>query len=374
VRTDPLVPAAAIWFPPEDRAEILACIDECLTTGRLTLGPLGESLEAEFAAVTGAKHAVAVSSGTSALEIVLRSVGVTDRRVLVPSNTSFATGAAVVHAGGRPVFVDVDPATMALDPEALTQAMVGDIAAVIIVHIGGVVSPAIGEIVDICRRHGVPLIEDAAHAHGSKWQGTTAGSFGVAGTFSFYPTKVLAGAEGGMIVTDDERIDAEARIYRDQGKASFSSNHHVLMGANWRLSEPAAAIIRSQVRRLDQFISARNTIARYYDEGLLAAGLSPLTVPQGGLSNYYKYVVRIGPDVDRPALKARIRSDYGVALAGEVYELPLHLQPVFASYSDGPLPGAEEVCARHICLPISAVMDTDQAERVVRAVVAELAV
>lgn len=361
------VPPAQVYFPEEDRRAILARIDEALTTGQLTLGKFGRELEERFAAYTGARYAIAVSSGTSAIEIPLRSLGVEGREVLVPANTFFATAAAAVHAGARVRFLDCDPRTMAIDVADLERQIGPDTAAVVVVHIGGLVTPDIEAIKRICDAHDVPLFEDAAHAHGSTHNGTHAGRFGVAASFSFYPTKVMAGGEGGIIVTDDERIADEARIYRDQGKASFTQNAHTLMGANWRMSEPHAAIALSQFERLNQFIARRQAVARIYDTALAGGrlGVTPVEVPEGSKTNYYKYSAYLPAGVDRAALKKTLREDFDIGLSGEVYETPLHEQPVFAPYRDRPLPGAEELCARHICLPVSAIMSDEQAEYVV---------
>jgi dTDP-4-amino-4,6-dideoxygalactose transaminase len=208
-------------------------------------------------------------------------------------------------------------------------------------------------------------VEDAAHAHGSTLQGTPAGSFGLAASFSFYPTKVITSGEGGMIVTDDDHIDAEARIYRDQGKAGFTSNFHTLLGSNWRMSEPHAVIGRAQLKRLPEFIAARRRIAAIYDRALPRLGVRPLSEPQAVRSNYYKYIAMPPAGVDRAALKKVLRETYDVGLSGEVYEAPCHLQPVFGPLAAGTLPIAEELCARHICLPVSAVMTDGDAEYVV---------
>jgi dTDP-4-amino-4,6-dideoxygalactose transaminase len=359
------VPPAAIYFPPEDRAEILAQIDEALSTGQLTLGKLGKEFEERFAGYVGSQEAVAVSSGTSALEIVLRTLDPAGRDVLVPANTFFATAAAIIAAGGRPRFVDCDPATMSLRPDHLRELISDQTAAVVVVHIGGLVTPAIGEIQSVCAYHGVPLVEDAAHAHGSAHGGRRAGTFGVAGTFSFYPTKVMAGGEGGVIVTDDERIASEARIYRDQGKASFLTNLHTRLGSNWRMSEPHAAIVLSQLGRLDEFIERRQHVAKTYDAAIDTTGLTPLVVPDEGFCNYYKYVAFLPTGVDRTALKKLLRDDYEVGLSGEVYDTPLHQQPVFEQWAEGTLPGAEWLCANHVCLPVFPTLTDEQADWVI---------
>jgi len=360
------VPPAAIYFSEEDRAWVLERIDECLSTGALTLGKFGAELESEFARLCGVRHAIAVNSGTSALEIILRAIGVEGREVVVPTNTFYATGGAVIHAGGRPRFADCEPGAFALNPESLRVALRPETAAVILVHIGGLISPYVDEIKAMCDRAGVPLIEDAAHAHGASIAGRPAGSLGLAAAFSFYPTKVMTSAEGGIIVTDDDRIDAEARIYRDQGKEGFTTNRHVRLGYNWRLSEPQAVIGLAQLRRLPEFIDHRNEIAAVYDAGLqgMSDWVAPVRPADGCRSDYYKYVAMLR-GVDRPALKKLLREEYEIGLSGEVYDIPCHAQPVFEAYSEGSFPGAEDICARHICLPISAKTTMDEANYVI---------
>jgi len=242
-----------------------------------------------------------------------------------------------------------------------------------VVHIAGMVTPTVHDLRRICDKHGIFLFEDAAHAHGSSLDGQAAGTFGRAASFSFYPTKVMAGGEGGMILTDDEDLAQQARIYRDQGKAGFLTNHHTHLGYNWRMSEPHAAIALSQLGRLDEFIAHRQQVAALYDQGLDGLTLTPVIVPANARSNFYKYVAFLPEGVDRAALKRTLREEHGVGLSGEVYELPLHRQPVFAPWAgEEPLPGAEEICARHVCLPVSAVMTQDQVDLVVAALASAL--
>ena len=366
------VPPARILFPPEDRVAILARIDEALTTGQLTLGPIGRELEDAFAARHGAQHAVAVSSGTAALEIILRAIGVDDREVIVPANTFFATAAAAVHAGARLRFVDCDPQTMAIDPADLAACITPDTAAVVIVHIGGLITPAIDEIAQICSAAGVELVEDAAHAHGSAFNGRCAGTFGRAGSFSFYPTKVMAGGEGGMIVTNDADIAEEARIYRDQGKGSFHANFHTRMGANWRMSEPHAAIVLSQLHRLNEFIDRRQELAARYDDALASLDLDALVIPPAASSNYYKYVAFLPEGIDRTLFKQHLRTEFDIGLSGEVYDTPLHHQPIFSQLDDRALPGAEWLCARHVCLPLYPALSEADVDYVVESLASAL--
>ena len=358
------VPAARIVFSDDDRAAILSMIDETLRTGSLTLGPRTAELEEGFRARHEAPYAVAVSSGTSALEIILRTLGVEGREVVVPANPFFASAAAVLHAGGRPRFADVAPDTLALSAATVEAALGDDTAGVMLVHIGGAITPEVDAIQALCERRGLFLVEDAAHAHGSSLDGRPAGSFGVASAFSFYPTKVMTTAEGGMIVTADESIRDEARIYRDQGKAGFLGGDHVRMGYAWRMSELHAAVGIVQLRRLDEFIKIRREIADQYDEGLAEIdGITPLITHSE--SNYYKYIAMLDAGIDRQEVKRTLKQEHGVSLSGEVYASPLHEQPVFADLHGGSLPVAEDVCRRHVCLPIHSDMTRDEAAYVV---------
>jgi perosamine synthetase len=372
--TDRRVPAARIVFSPEDRKKILSMIDESLLGGSLTLGPRTREFEDAFAVRHQVAHAVAVSSGTSALEIIFRTLDLKGRDVVIPTNTFFATAAAVVHAGGIPRLADVSPTTLALSPETLEAALTPNTAAVVLVHIGGFISPEIGAIRAICERRGITLVEDAAHAHGSSFDGQSAGSFGRAAAFSFYPTKVLTSGEGGMITTGEDDIRQEAVIYRDQGKAGFLGGDHVRMGYAWRMSELHAAVGLVHLARLDEAIATRRRVAARYDEALSGlAGCQPLTIPAAAVSNYYKYTALLDPGIDRYELKRVLVERTGVSLSGEVYALPLHRQPIFADLATGSFPVADDICARHICLPVHSDMTDDEADYVVESLVSVLA-
>jgi perosamine synthetase len=362
------IPAARIYFPEEDRKELLEQIDGILRSGQLTLGKYTKEFEERFAQYIGTKYAIAVNSGTSALEIILRALDIGGSSVIVPTNTFFATPASVIHAGGKVVFADITD-NLWLDPESMKRSIQGDTRAVIVVHIGGIIPPQIGEIQQICKEHSLSLVEDAAHAQGSTLNGKKAGSFGIAAAFSFYPTKVMTSGEGGMITTDDEKVYERALVFRDQGKAGFFGNVHTEMGYNWRMSEIHAAIGLSQFARLEEFIADRRKTARIYDEELTKInGMTPVTIPSEVKSNYYKYIALLKDGIDRASLKKEMKDRYGVGLSGEVYELPCHLQPVFKDlygFKGGELPVAEGLCQRQICLPVFAGMTKEQARYVV---------
>ena len=357
-------------FPERDRAEIASAITDILTSGVLTLGPYTKAFEDAFGAAHQAVQAVATSSGTAALEIVLRALKVAGKDVIVPANTFYATAAAVINAGARPVFADVDAATFALCRRTVAAALTPDTAAVVLVHVGGLITPEVDEIRALCQDYCADLVEDAAHAHGASYEGRFAGSFGTAAAFSFYPTKVVTCGEGGMILTASAELADEARIYRDQGKGSFGANHHVRHGYAWRMSEQNAATGLVHLGRMTESIARRREVARRYDAGLAGiAALRPLTEPAGCRGNFYKYIAILDDGVDRSWFKEQLATRHDVRLSGEVYDLPLHMQPILEEYSLGEsLPVAEDMCSRHVCLPVHSDMRDDEVDEVLAAV------
>jgi dTDP-4-amino-4,6-dideoxygalactose transaminase len=353
--------AAQVYdFSDDDIDEITSELRELLAQRRyLTLGEHGKRFESAFAKYHRAPFGIATSSGTAALEIILRHIGVADGEVVMPTNTFAATAFAVLAAGAVPVFADVgDDLTLA--PESAAARITPRTRAVITVHIGGLVSPATAALVELCRARGIALVEDAAHAHGSALDGQFAGTFGVAGAFSFFTTKVMTTGEGGMVLTADESLRTAGVVLRDQAKVD-GRNYHERAGYNWRLSELHAILGEVQVRRLDEFIARRQAIAHIYDR-LLAdvPGITPLCRPSGVRHNYYKYIClleRISP-VD---LSTMLKRRFDISTGGYVYDVPLHEQPAFRSYANGPLPCAEELCRRHICLPLYPSLTDEQA-------------
>jgi dTDP-4-amino-4,6-dideoxygalactose transaminase len=361
------IPAAKIYFPEEEKKRILENIKEALDSGWLTLGKYNKMFEEQFSGFVGTKHAVAVSSGTGALEIILRTLGVQGSSVIVPTNTFFATPAAVLHAGGKVVLADVEE-NLCMSLDNIKENVTEDTKGVVIVHIGGMICPEIKEIKSFCEDNEMFLIEDAAHAHGSSLDNQMAGTFGIASGFSFFPTKVMTSAEGGIITTDDPKIAERAVVFRDQGKMGADKNLHSELGYNWRMSEIHAITGLSQLRCLESFIEARRKAAALYDKLLSKIeGVKPLVIPENIKSNYYKYVAFLNKGINRDELKKRLREEYSVSLSGEVYELPCHLQPIFKrmyGFKEGSFPVSEDLCKRQICLPVYATMKEEEARYV----------
>jgi len=363
------IPPVKPYFPEEDIQMIQKDVKAILQSGMLTLGEYTKRFELAFAKLCEVPWALAVSSGTSALEIALRVIGLENgEEVLVPTNTFTSTAAAVMFAGGKPVLTDVSAHSLCVDAENVQRYLTAKTKGVMVVHIGGLVCPEIKAIKEICEDHNLFLIEDAAHAHGSTIDKQPAGSIGDIGCFSFYPTKVMTTGEGGMITTKKEDLAKKVGVRRDQGKESFSSNAIIELGYNWRMTEISAAIGLTQLKRLQSFIKHRNEIADYYNEGISnISGIEPLRTPSNILNSYYKYIMFLSSEILRDNFKQKLR-ERGVRCGGEVYWPPLHMQPVYQrllKVKEGDFPVAEDVCKRMVCLPMYSQMTLSEAEYVV---------
>ncbi len=361
------IPPQRYDFSQKDVAWIQERIGEVLgSRAFLTLGRYVEEFEGAFAELVGVPWAVAVNSGTAALEIIFRALRIEGYDVVIPTNTFAATAFAVLHAGGKPVFADCGE-DLTADPEDVERRITPKTKAAVAVHIGGLVSPAALALRELCSRKGLYLVEDAAHAHGSRIDARQAGSLGVAGAFSFFSTKVMTTGEGGMIVTSDRALAEKARLLRDQAKVE-GRNYHRDIGYNWRMTELQAILGLAQLRRLAEFLSRRAHVARIYDMGWAnEQKLRPLAVPPNSYPNYYKYVLflkdKTPGEIDKP-LKER----FGVRLGGFVYDIPCHEQPVFQQFAQEHLPRAEDLCRRHICPPIYPSLTDEDAQYVVNAI------
>ena len=285
----------------------------------LTMGQYCQEFEEKFAAYVGSRYAITTSSGTAALEIILQILRVKGFDVIVPTNTFAATAFAVIRAGGKPIFADCGP-DLTLDPSSLEDIITPETRAVITVHIGGLISPSTHKVAEICRDKGIPLLEDSCHAHGSALDGRKAGTFGVAGAFSFFSTKVMTTGEGGMIVTDDKDVYTKALILRDQAKIAKGKyqNYHEDLGYNWRMTEVQALMGLAQLEMLEEFIDRRNRIARIYNQALHGLpNLTMLETPINVRHNYYKCIAFVA-NIDRDELHRCLKDEYGDSLGGYV--------------------------------------------------------
>jgi len=354
------IPPLRIYIPEEDKQWLLSSFEEIIDSNILTEGKFCAELEKNLSSYLGAKNVVVTNSGTSALELALRALPLTGE-VIVPTETFSATLYATMRAGCKPVLADSE-SDMYLSPRDVKRRVTNKTRAVLVMHVGGHISDSIEELRDLTRDRGIPLIEDAAHAAGSKFDGTFACNLGESAACSFFPTKVIGSAEGGFVTFRDDESARKARLMKDQGKSR--GNYCTVQGYNWRMSEFQAAIALSQLKRIEEFISRRESVARIYDERLkeLPAGkLEPLPRSTRERPNWYKYICFL-KDEDRDLLKTKLKSK-GINLSGEVYEVPCHMQPAFEElgYRKGDFSKAEQVCATHICLPMSSNLTADQA-------------
>ena len=337
-----------------DRIEaILQDIREALESGELAQGPKLAAFENAMAACTGSRYALGVSSGGVALELALKAMGVLGGEVVVPTNTFVASASSVVQAGGRPVFCDIERDTLCLDPLSVEKVLSDRTKAIMVVHMFGLVSPAVVQIRELCRRRGLRLIEDAAHAHGAGWDGVPAGRLGDVGCFSFFATKVLTTGEGGAITTDDESIKREVLRLRNHGR-SVEAPVYEIVSNNYRLAEIPAILGLHQLAILDALVRRRRAIAHQYRQQLSdIPGLTLLPDFPDCEHSYWRFPAYVDPTVDRDDLQRRMHTEHGVRITW-MYEPLCHLQPVFGEshgHRRGDFPVGEECMRRLICLP-----------------------
>jgi len=317
--------------------------------------------EKQFAEYVGAKYAVALNSCTAALHLSLVAAGIGAGDEVLTTPMTFASSAnVVIHAGAKPVFVDIDPVTLNMDLTLLEAKITPQTKAIIAVHIFGQMLD-VEKIMEIAARHDLKVIEDAAQAIGAEYQGKKAGSIGHAATFSFFPTKNLgAYGDGGMIVTNDQDLAAQLRMLRFHGCKIKS--YHDEIGYNSRLDELQAAILRVKLRYLDSWNESRREKAKVYDQLLADAAVQiPGRDPQA-LPIYHLYVLRTE---ERKALMERL-SDGGVASA-VYYPVPLHLQVAFRNlgYKVGDFPVAEKACEQALAIPCYPELSLEQQREIV---------
>ena len=340
------------------REEINAVIQDILDRGAFILGPETEKLEEEFADYCGAKYAVGVDSGLSALKLSLRAFGIgPGDEVIVPTHTFTATAAAVTFAGATPVFVDAHPETWNIDPEKIEAVVNSRTKAIIPVHLYGL--PAdMDRINQIAEKYNLVVVEDACQAHGAKYNGKRTGGIGHAAGFSFYPTKNLgACGDGGIVTTNDAKVAETIRALRNCGQTA--KNVHELEPFNHRLDNLQAAILRIKLNYLDEWIASRRRIAAKYKDLLADSGLLLPLDPPGYQHVYHLFVIR---SQNRDALQAHL-NERGVGTAIH-YPNPVHLQPFYSNGTDrrGEFPIAEKICNEILSLPMFPELTEEQVE------------
>ena len=328
--------------------ELREVFHRVLDQSTFVLGPEVQRFEEEFAAYVGTRYCVALNTGTAALHVALAGleIGPGDEVITVP-HTFIATAEAITAVGARPVFVDIDPVTYTMDPALLEAAITPRTRAIIPVDLYGQVAD-MDSIVSIANRHGIPVIEDACQAHGAEYKGRKAGTFGVAGCFSFYPGKNLgACGEGGALTTDDAGLAQRARLWRDHG--SSKRYEHVFPGLNMRMEGLQGGILSVKLQYLDRWNDQRRAAAAMYGAALVDSDIETPVELERNRHVYHLYVVQSN---NRDELRESL-SRLGIE-SGLHYPTPLHLQQAYRSlgYERGAFPVTERVASRIVSLPM----------------------
>ena len=356
----------AMSAPDLDDADVAAVV-EVLRSGRLALGPQAERFEEMVAGVAGTRHAVAVSSGTAGLHLIVRSLGIgPGDEVLVPSFTFAASVNAILYEGATPVFVDIEPGTYTVDPASIEERITSRTKAVMVVDVFG--HPADHDA--IARASGdLPVIDDCCEALGAVYRGRPVGSMGRAGCFAFYPNKQITTGEGGMVVTDDDDVSALCRSMRNHGRSDTGAwLEHERLGFNYRMDELSAALGVAQMGRLPSLLRSRTQVADRYTERL--ASIPSVRTPAARADvtmSWFAYVVTLDAGLRRRAVMDALDRR---GIPSRAYFPPMHLQPYIRDLlgtREGMLPVTEELAERTLALPFHGGMDRDQIDLVCEA-------
>jgi perosamine synthetase len=360
------IPLSAPWIDGREEELVL----ETLRSGQLSLGPMVDRFEAALAERVGSPYVAAVSSGTAGLHLGMRLAGVGPGDEVVTTPFSFVASAnCALYEGATPVFADVDPRTLNLDPAAVEAAITPRTKAILPVHIFGY--PAeLDELEAIAGRHGLAIVEDACEALGADYRGRPVGSSGRPAVFAFYPNKQMTTGEGGAVAVASEEEWALLKSLSNQGRSDSGEwLTHARLGYNYRLDDLSAALGLAQLERLDEILAARAEVAARYGELLAPVdGVeAPLADDAEHRRSWFVYVVRLAAGVDRNGVMARL-AEQGVA--SKPYLPSIHLQPFYRErfgYREGMLPSSEDASARSLALPFHARLPAGDQERVVEA-------
>ena len=347
---------------PQIGDEEKQAVMEVLDSGMLAQGPRVKAFEEGFAKMCGVEHAVAASSGTTALHIAMLAHGLSNGDEVITSAFTFIASAnSVLYAGAKPIFVDIDPQTFNLDVSQIEAAITPRTKAILPVHLYGLACD-MDPIMSLAEKHGLAVIEDACQSHGAIYKGKKVGSFGT-GTFSLYPTKNMTSGEGGMLTTNDPVIDEKCRVIRQHGMRV--RYYHDELGYNFRMTDVHAAIGLAQLNKLEKFNTQRQANAKFMSENL--KGVVTPYIPDEQTHVFHQYTIRV-PDGKRDALRTHLQEN---GVGSEVYyPVPIHQQTFYVNelgYKDS-LPETEKAAQEVLSLPVHAGLSSSDLETIVSAV------
>lgn len=354
------IPIFKLHYSESDRTFLKEGLEKILDEAYLTNHTHVRSFEEKFSRWNSSSYAVAVSNGTTAIEAALRAIDVRGKEVIIPANTFIACADAVLNAGATPVLCDIEPDYLSLDQVRVEEKINAKTGAVMVVHIGGLISPEVLKLKKICEDHRVPLLEDCAHAHGASYKGIKAGNIGSAGAFSFHMTKVMTTGEGGMVVTNDSVLLSELQSVRQFGKSEKNPIMHVRDGSNFKMTEMQALMGLLELKRVGSRVLKRQQIAAVYEEKLKGSAWKTWSAAPDAECPYYKKIVL--PPVSRKKVE-EVFAKHEIALTGGVYYIPVHQQEVFRGTKEE-FKNTDEFCNRHICPPCYPELEISEAEKI----------
>jgi len=361
------IPLSKPWITEGD----IKAVEEVLRTPYLSLGSKLPEFEERLARVANTKYAVAVNSGTSALHLIIRSLGIKDEDEVITTPFSFIASAnCILFERAKPVFVDIRPNTYNIDPDLIEDAITERTKAILGVDVFG--QPADwDEILEIANKHNLYVIEDSCEAIGSEYKGQSAGSFGVVGAFAFYPNKQITTGEGGVIVTNDENVYKLSGSMRNQGRGEEDTwLSHTRLGYNYRISDINCALGISQLKRLNEIIEMRDAVAKMYSQKLseVEEVITPYISPEVTRMSWFVYVIKLTEDFDRNKRDMVIEELEKRGIQTQNYFKAIHLQPFYVEqfgFKEGDFPIAEFVSERTIALPFYTTMTEEEIDYVV---------
>ncbi len=356
------IPLAKPYIGEEEVAEVTKVVK----SGWLSIGPYLKKFEEEAAKFAGTKYAVAVNSGTSGLHLCVKAAGIKQGDEVITSPFSFiASSNPIIFEGGKPVFVDVDEKTYNMRPELIEDAITEKTKAILPVHIFGQ-SCEMDEIMKIAEEHNLKVIEDACESIGATYKGKKVGTFGESAVFAFYPNKQMTTGEGGVIVTDSEKVAKLSRSYRNQGRGEVEEwLDHVRIGYNFRMDEMSAAVGTVQMKRLPWMIKERQRIAEIYNKklGKISGVITPHTAPQN-TNTWFVYTIRVEEGINRDKAMGYLNKN---GVASKPYFPSLHLQPIYKEllpYKEGDFPVSEAISKSILALPFFIALTSEEIEYV----------